>query len=442
VPIAILISIVMASLSETGGSREVVITGLGIVSPIGIGRDAFWSSLCAGRSGVRQVTRFDTSAFPVHIGAEVVDFDPKAYVRPRKSLKVMAREIQFGFSAADMAMTDAKLEVGRVDPDRLGVVFGAEMIYCDLEEMETVYRRSLEGGTFDFDRWAESAMTELFPLLMLRNLPNMVACQIAIVHDARGPCNTIGHSDVSSLVSMAEAVRVIQRDAADVMIAGGVGGRIHPTSYAYRGDIDLSHRNDEPARACRPFDAERDGLVHGEGAAAFILESRQHAEKRGVPILARVLSHASAHEPVTGEQALGARPLAGSAIGHVLVEALDRAQLQPGDIGHVNAHGLSTIGDDRREAAAIRAVLGDVPLTAPKSFFGHLGAGCGAMELAVSILALNKGEVPITLNYEKPDSECAVNVIQGQPLPVSRPVALKLSTSRLGQAAALVIGAL
>jgi 3-oxoacyl-[acyl-carrier-protein] synthase II len=431
----------MPSPSQVSNSRDVVITGLGVVSPIGIGTEAFTASLRAGRSGVRPISLFDASGFPVRIGAEVVDFDPKAYVRPRKSLKVMSREIQFGFAAADMAMTAAGLEQGQAEPDRFGVVFGAEMIYCELDELESVYRRSMAEGKFDFGRWGEAMMSEMFPLWMLRNLPNMVACQIAIVHDARGPNNTINLSDVSSLLAVIEAVRVIQRDAADIVIAGGVGARVDPTAMSYRGDGDLSHRNDEPAHACRPFDAQRDGLVNGEGAAAFILESRQHAQKRGAPILARVLSHASAHEPLAGNPAVKLETLIGSAIRQVLSESLSRAGLGPNNLGYVNAHGLSTVPEDRYEAQAIRAVLGDLPVTAPKSFFGHLGAGCGAMELAASIVGMNSGEAPVTLNYEQPDVECPVNVVHGAPLTSNNRAALKLSSSRLGHAAAMIIAA-
>ncbi len=297
----------MSAPHQSSDPREVVITGLGVVSPIGIGRDAFRSALREGISGVRPITLFDASRFPVRIAAEVADFDPKAYVRPRKSLKVMSREIQFGFAAADFALTDARVQPGGVEPDRFGVVFGAEMIYCDLDELSGIYRRCIAEGRFDFSCWGESMAGEMYPLWLLRNLPNMVACHVAIVHDARGPNNTIGHSDVSSLAAIAEAVRVIQRGAADVMIAGGVGARINPTSMSYRGDIDQSHRNDDPARAARPFDAGRDGLVNGEGAAAFILESRENAQKRGVRILARILSDSSAHEPLRRPRADGLR---------------------------------------------------------------------------------------------------------------------------------------
>jgi 3-oxoacyl-[acyl-carrier-protein] synthase II len=419
--------------------REVVITGLGVVSPIGIGRDAFNTSLRAGRSGIRPITLFDASGVPVRFAGEVTDFDPKQYVRPRKSLKVMAREIQFGFAAADMALQDAKLDPAREDPDRFGVVFGAEMIYCELNELESVYRKCIADDGFQFSRWAEAAMSEIYPLWLLRNLPNMVACHIAIAHDARGPNNTIGHSDVSSLNAIIEGVRVIQRDAADVMIVGGVGARVNPTSQSYRGHGDLSHRNDDPASACRPFDADRNGLVNGEGAAAFILESRQHAEKSGAPILARIQGYSSTHETVRPD-----KPLTGLAVRRALVESLSRAGLQPADVSHINAHGLSTIDDDRYEAQAIHDVLGDVPVTASKSFFGHLGAGCGAVELVAALSALQNGEIPFTLNYERPDPACPVDVVVGEPRrPLDgmiRRTVVKLSTSRLGYAAALVIG--
>ena len=231
----------------------------------------------------------------------------------------MAREIQFGFAAADMALADAKVDSTRAEPDRFGVVFGAEMIYCDLADLESAYRACLSDGDFDMRCWGEAAMGEIFPLWLLKNLPNMVACHVAIANDARGPNNTIGHSDVGSLAAIMEAVRMIERDKADLMIAGGVSARINPTAMSYRGEQDLSHRNDDPQHASRPFDTGRDGLVNGEGAAALVLESRQHAERRGANILGRVLSYASAHEPIKAD-----RPMSGAAIRQVLSESLRR----------------------------------------------------------------------------------------------------------------------
>jgi 3-oxoacyl-[acyl-carrier-protein] synthase II len=423
------------SLDSPAQARDVVITGLGVVSPIGVGREAFWNSLLTGKSGVGPITRFDTSAYPVHFAAEVKDFDGKAYIKPRKSLKVMAREIQYGFAAADMAISDAGFDPTRAEPDRFGVVFGADMIYGDLEEVEAAFRACIVDGKVDASRWASVGMSELYPLFLLRNLPNMVACHIAIFNDARGPNNTIGHSDVGGLNAIIEAIRVIQRDKADIMIAGGVGCRINPTVMCYRGDKDLSHRNEDPARASRPFDANRDGLVNGEGSAAFILESRQHAERRGAKILARVLGFASTHEPVTD------KPLTGIAIQKALHAAVTQSDVEPSDIAHVNAHGLSTVDEDRYEAEAIHKVLGDVPVTAPKSFFGHTGGGGGALELAASVIGLVEHISPFTLNYKTLDKTCPVNVVRSEPQATDRRVAVKISSSRLGPAAALVLAA-
>ncbi len=415
-----------------GPTQEVVITGMGVVSPIGIGTDPFWDALREGRSGVRRLAAFNGSDLPAPLGAEIEAFDPLKFVRPRKALKVMSRDIQLAFAAAEQAATQAKLD--NVDPDRLGVVFGADLIAAELEEMVNAYRACLVDGQFDFQRWGPRAMAELFPLWMLKYLPNMPACHIGIARDARGPNNSLTLAEVSSLSALSEAIRVIQRGQADAMIAGGTSSRNHPTIWVRRGAYQLSQRVDEPAAACRPFDADRDGMVHGEGAGAFVLESRPHAEARGARILARILAFANAFEPHRPGQ-----PLQGTAMRTAIRQALDRAGLRPNDIGHVNADGLSTTFDDQVEAQAIRETLGDVPVTAPKSYFGNLSAGTGAVEMAASVVALEKGEIPATLNYTRPDPACPVNVIHGKPAPLGRPVALVLNHSRIGQSVALVV---
>jgi 3-oxoacyl-[acyl-carrier-protein] synthase II len=416
--------------------REIVITGVGVVSPIGIGDEAFWTALSEGRSGVRPLDLFRTSDLPVPFGAVVEQFDPKQYVRPRKSLKVMSRDIQLGFAAADLACAQAGLHEHPVDPDRLGIVFGADLIHCELPELVNAYRGCIVDGQFEFRHWGQQAMAEMYPLWMLKYLPNMPACHIGIAQDARGPNNSLTLGDVSSLSAVAEATRVLERGHADAMIAGGTGSRIHP-AYWIRGTIlGLSRRNDDPAAASRPFDARRDGTVNGEGAAAFLLETRQHAQARGATVLARILGSAGAFEPCRNGEVLQGRGIR-QAIGG----ALRDAGLQAGDVGHVNANGSSTIFDDRIEAQAIRDTLADVPVTAPKSLFGNLGAGTGAVEMAVSVLALQQGCVPQTLNYEYPDPDCPVNVIHGQSLETSTPTALVLNHTNLGQAVALVLAA-
>jgi len=416
--------------------RDIVITGLGVVSPIGVGNESFWDSLVRGRSGVRRLDVFAAGDLPSPIGARVVDFDPKQYVRPRKSLKVMSRDIQLAFAAADLACREAGLAEHPVDPDRLGIVFGADMIACELGELREAYAQCLVEGRFDFRRWGNSAMDEMFPLWMLKYLPNMPACHVGIALDARGPNNSLTLGEVSSLAAVAEASRVIERGQADVMVAGGTGCRVHPTIWAYRRAYPLSRRVDDPARALCPYDARRDGMVHGEGSAVMVLEDRRHAEARGATILARVAGFAAHFEPQPG-----GRIPDGRAVGHSIRRLLAETGVRPEEIDHVNADGLSTPVDDRLEARAIHDVLGDVPVTAPKSYFGNLGAGTGAVEMAASILAFGKGAVPCTLNYAQPDPECPVRVIHGEPKPVTKPYALVLNQSRIIQSIAVLLAA-
>lgn len=415
---------------------DVVITGIGVVAPLGIGREAFWKSIQQGRSGVTALSQFGASGLASPFGGQVSNFDPKRYVRPRKSLKVMSREIQFAFSAADLAWNDAGLAEAQVAPDRLGVVFGADMMYCELDDVVAAYRSCMVDGQFDFSRWGTQALSQMHPLWMLKYLPNMAACHIGIAHDARGPTNTITLADVSSLLAVAEGVRVIQRGAADMMIVGGTSTRLHPTFLVSRNGALLSRRSDNPAAASRPFDRDRDGMVNGEGAAALILESRPHATRREARIWAHVLGWSSRFEATSA-----GRPTRGRAIRDSICEALDQAGLDPHQLGHVNANGLGTVPHDQVEAQAIRATLGDVPVTAPKSFFGNLGAGTGAVELVASLLGLAEGEVPITLNYEHLDPECPVQVVHDRPQPSQHGTALVLNQATTGQAAAVVVAA-
>ena len=415
---------------------DIVITGLGVVSPIGIGRQAFWSSMVAGRSGIRPLTSFDASGLAVQFGGQIVDFDPKLAVRPRKSLKVMSRDIQLGFAATDLAIADAGLAAGTVAPERFGIVFGSDMIYADIEDLESTYRRATAGGAFDYHRWAEAIQQEVHPLWLLKHLPNMTASHVAIAHDARGPNNSIVLGDVSGLLAVAEAASVIRRGWADVMIAGGTGCRLHPTAMVARGAAQLSHRGDDFASASRPFDRDRDGLVNGEGAGALILESRGHATRRGAAIIGRIVATASRCEPRARYDGVS-----GVALRQAIRAARQAAGLEVRDVGHVNAHGLSTIEMDRAEAGAIAAELGDTPVTAPKSSFGHLGAGGGVVEMLASVLGLAAGVVPATRSYRTPDPHCPVAVVHGGPL-VGRPAtAIAVNACTTGQAVAVALAA-
>jgi 3-oxoacyl-[acyl-carrier-protein] synthase II len=413
---------------------EVVVTGVGIVSPIGIGREAFWNSLCQGHSGVGTIERFDPAGLPIRLAAEVRDFDAKRYVAQRKQLKVMCRDAQLGVAAAGLACRDAGLGAGRVNPERFGVVLGADRICSALDDSEPSYRPCLVNGRFDFSRWWGQGAAASFPLNFLKVLPNMIASHVSIAEDARGPNNTIHQADASGLLAVAEAASVIRRGAADVMLAGGASSQLNPFDCVRQCVLErLSHRQDDPTAAIRPFDADRDGQVFGEGAAIFVLENRRHAEARGAHVLACLRAAASACGGKNGDRS--------SSLRRVMQLALDRADVPAERLGHVNAHGLSTPDDDAIEARAIAEVVPHVPVTAPKSYFGNLGAAAGTMEMAVSLLALGARLVPPTLNYRRPDPRCPIRVIHGGPMPLgnSDSSALLVNRTAAGQSVAVVL---
>ena len=417
-------------------AAEVVITGVGLVSPIGIGRQAFWEALLAGRCGIGPASPTSTAGLPPQLFGEVRDFEAKTFVANRKSLKVMSRDAQLGIAASTLACRDAGIIAGKIDPERFGVVLGADGICSPIQESETTYGACLANGRFDFQLWGTKGMAASFPLGFLRVLPNMVASHVSIAQDARGPNNTIHEGEISSLLAVTEAASVIQRGMADVMLAGGASSQLHPLDFLRRIAMgNVSPRYEDPASVVRPFDACRDGHVWSEGAAVLVLERRQHAESRGAKILARVKGWGAAFGAINSQGRLS-----GSGLRRAITAALGHAALTPGDMGHVNAHGLSTIRDDALEAAVLHDLLPETPVTALKGHFGNPGAAGAVMEMAASILAIEKGCVPAVRNYEHTDPACPVRVIRGQPLVISRPDALCLNWMPFGQAAAVVVG--
>ncbi|MEM8946568.1 MAG: beta-ketoacyl-[acyl-carrier-protein] synthase family protein [Planctomycetota bacterium] len=412
--------------------QDVVITGLGIVCPLGIGRDAVWKAIENRQSGIRTIPRLVEANYPTPIGGEVPDFEPKQYVKPRKSLKVMCRETQLGFTAAELAWTDAALTDAIVDPMRLGVVVGTSVFRSQLADMIELYKTASADGEFTLDGWKKS-IREMYPLWMLKYLPNMTCCHIGIAHDARGPINTIVEGAVSGLLAIIEAADVVARGHADVMIAGAASSMLSPVDLAWHAAHGLSRRIDDPASACRPFEASRDGTATSEGATMFILESRSHAEQRGATVQGTILGYARRCEP----SAASLQPT-GQSIRQAIEGGLEMSSLTPDAVGHVNAEGLATVDDDRIEAQAIAQALGDVPVTATKSYFGNIGAASGAAELAISLMGLQQGVVPPTLNYDEPDPECPINVVNSaQPVRASNVMALNHKLT--GQAVSLVV---
>ena len=409
-------------------SRDVVITGIGIVSPIGVGREDFELALREKRSGVANIEQYDPSAMRVPYGAEIKDFQPKLYVKPRKSLKVMCREIQLGVASASLAVEDAALDTEQIEAERFGVVYGCPMFYSDSDELASLFRKCAdEGGNFDFTNFGEQSPKEMQPLWMLKYLPNMTASHIGIAHNARGANNSVVMGDVSSLLAIIESATVIQRGLCDVMLTGGSGNRLSLTPVVYRGDSNLS-QNPNPEEASRPFDLKRDGQVIGEGAATLVLEEREHAEKRGANVLGCISGFATTH---TGSDLIGGMS---AAIARSITCCLEQAGVE--SVGQVNAHGLSEKQHDISEAAAIHSKLGDVPVTAIKSYFGNVGAASSALELAASLCS--KGDVPATLNLTERDPECPISV-SPEVQPANGNSILKLCQTAMGQAAAVLI---
>lgn len=417
-------------------ANRAVITGLGIVSPIGIGAEQTWQSLLAGRSGIRTIPELVKSGFPISAGGWISGFDPKEFIQPRKSIKVMAREIQLSLAACAIALRDFPGAVEKPARERLGLVFGADMIQCRPDESLDAYKIAKKSPEFSIGNWVSAAIGgSIFPLWMLMYLPNMSACHMTISQDARGPNNTLSAAEASSLMAISEASRVIERGDADVILSGGTGCQLDPVTLLRSVRLETAaHCEGSPESMCRPFDSHRSGIVHGEGACVLILEEESWARRRGARILARILGYSTSFFP-PGKDRSGIQQGIKQAIRNVL----NRANLSPRDIGHVNAHGLATKDDDVWEARAIRETLGNVPVFAPKSYFGNLGPGSGAVETAISIMALENSLIPATLNCEHVDPECPINIVSGAPRESRGNTALLLNHSPMGQCVALAI---
>ena len=415
-------------------SSNVVVTGMGVVSPIGVGCDEFWQNLIDGVSGVRVREEFADTDMPLRIYAPIVDFDPKPYVKPRKALKIMCKPIQFGCAAAAIAFNDAgfKKEIleQQVSLDRMGTLFGTETFYADPNEVAQVFNSCTVEDNYEHDRWGEFAMRQIQPLWMLKYLPNMAASHISIALDARGPSNSICHGEASGLLALIEAADLIRRGICDVVVAGGTGSQMSVTAMVYRGTKMLAKRVQEPAAASRPFDLDRDGMVCGEGSGVVILESEEHALKRGAKPLARL---ASWNRGFKAPETVGIA----EAFEVSIKEAIQAADIDPTSIGLVSSNASGLVEPDAGEAQGIHAALGDVPVVAHKSNFGNLGPGTSLVELIGSLLAMNKGVIPPTLNYETPDPACPVNA-SSETRPFEGQAVLKTSRSATGQVVSVI----
>ena len=437
-------------------ARRVVITGMGVVCPLGLVLDDLWAGLVEGRSAVGTLDSFCADGLPLHHAAEargftgdIDDFGPLEGEKKkaiRKGLKVMCRESQMAVAAAQRALHHSGLFAGGTgpQPERFGCVFGSDYMLTLPEDFTaSVAKCRGADGEFDFDRWASDGMPQLTPLWLLKYLPNMPASHIAIYNDLRGPSNSLTLREASGHLALGEATITIQRGAADIMVAGATGTRVHPmkTVHALQSEqvaLPGGAAGAEPTRWSRPFDKARSGMVLGEGAAVLVLEELEHARRRGATIHGEIIGHAARNAGHAGGAGRARK-----ALGLAMTRALAMAGVEPAGLSHVHAHGLSTSVGDREEAGALHDALGaaaeTVPTVAAKSHFGNLGGGSGLVECVSSLLALARGELFPLLNYEQPDPDCRIRAARrGDP---AGTVFISSSVTPQGQAGSVVFRA-
>ncbi len=423
--------------------RRVVVTGLGVVAPNGIGKDAFWSACVHGKSAVGPVECFDASAHPVRVAAEVRGFDVGPYLKNghRKMQKIMSRAMQFAIGAAGQALADSGLDLDREDPEQLGVVMGTGLVPMDLAEVAPALVAACDvDGQLQTTRLGRQGSEVLHPLWLLKYLPNMIAAHISLIFNAQGPNSTITTACAAGTQAVGEGFRLVARGDADLVLAGGADSRMDPLLLlAYTALGALSPARRPAAEVSRPFDAERDGFVLGEGAGVLVLEELEHARRRGAAIYAEVLGLGSSFDAY----AVTKPDPEGRGAARAISWALREAQLDGADVDYINAHGTSTRLNDQMETAAVKRVFGDyarrMPLSSIKSMVGHMIGAAGAVEAVALALSLHEGVLPPTINQTHSDPECDLDYVPNEARARRVRVGVSTSFGFGGQNAALVM---
>ncbi|OGL18077.1 MAG: beta-ketoacyl-[acyl-carrier-protein] synthase II [Candidatus Rokubacteria bacterium RIFCSPLOWO2_12_FULL_71_22] len=381
--------------------RRVVVTGLGALTPVGNSTDEFWSAITQGRSGIGPITKFDSTGYPTRIAGEVREFDALRYV-DKKEARRLDPYLQYAIACAAMAVGDASLDVSKVDGTRFGVLIGSGIggIQTLLETHKTL-----------LDRGPDRVSPFFIPMMIV----NMASGLVSMRFGAKGPNSAVVTACATGNHALGDALRIIQRDDADVMIAGGAEAIIVPLTIAgFCAMKAMSTRNDEPTRASRPFDAGRDGFVCGEGGGVLILEALEHAQRRDARIYAEIIGYG-----MTGDaHHMTAPDPTGDGAARAISAALTDARLDASAVGYINAHGTSTEYNDKFETLAIKRVFGDhayrLAVSSTKSMTGHLLGAAGGVEAIATVLALHHGLLPPTINYEVPDPACDLDYVPNQ----------------------------
>ena len=415
-------------------ANDVVITGYGLISPLGHSPELFYQGLAENRSAVSWIDPLEGVDGTRWTGALIRDFDPKLHVQPRKTIKVMCREIQLAFAASMQACKMANLSAGIVEPDRLGTVFTGEIIMSDIEDMLETVQMCSKDAIMNHSLWGATAMDQIHPLWMLKSLPNMAACHVGIALDARGPNNTITTENTSGLVATMEAMNVIRRGKADVMIVGSSASRTCFSRLLQRYEEDYSHSDQDPSTACRPFDAGRAGAVPAESSASIVLERRSHAVARNATIIGTIDAFANVFCGAPKRWA-GAQQATENAIQTIL----GRSDLSVKSIDHVNSAANGSIAFDSAQSHGIRNTLGQVPVVSYQGAIGDSISGSGIIELIASLIGMQQGHIAPTVNHEQTAEDCPIQVISGRPKPRTASHFLKLSNTPHGHCAAVLV---
>jgi 3-oxoacyl-[acyl-carrier-protein] synthase II len=369
-----------------------------MISPLGVGNEATWQGLVEGRSGIGPITKFDASAYSARIAGEVKDFDPGQWI-DKKEVKKSDTFIHYAIVAAQMAVDDARLDTTAVDADRMGVIIGSGI--GGLPLIEEMHRKLIERGP-----------SRISPFFIPGLIVNLATGQISIRFNARGPSSAPATACATGAHAIGDAFKIIQRDEADIMFAGGSEAVVTPLAVGgFAAMRALSTRNDEPERASRPWDKERDGFVMGEGSGVVILEEREHALARGASIYCELVGYGMTSDAYH----ITSPSEDGEGMIRVMKRALKDAKLEPKDIQYINAHGTSTPVGDRIETKAIKGVFGDgakdVAVSSTKSMTGHLLGAAGGLESAIAAMVVRTGIIPPTINLENPDPECDLDYV-------------------------------
>lgn len=386
--------------------RRVVVTGLGTVSPIGNSIDKFWNSLLEGKSGVKRLTRFDPTYYTCKIGAEVIDFDPSLYLSA-KELRRMDRFVQFAVVGAKMAISDAKINLDKEDRNRFGALVGSGI--GGLHTVEAEHRQYIALGP-------EKGPDRISPFLIPMLIINMASGQISITLDLKGPNSAVGTACATGNNAIGDAFRIIQHDEADLMICGGSEAAITVMGFGgFCALKALSLRNDEPEKASRPFDKHRDGFVMGEGAGIIVIEELDHALKRNAPIYCELIGYGMSADAYH----MTAPDPKGDGGVRCMIAALKDAGIKPENVDYINAHGTSTLYNDKIETLAIKKTFGahakKLAVSSTKSVTGHLLGAAGGVEMIACALAIKHSIIPPTINYETPDPDCDLDYVPNKP---------------------------